>query len=72
MYAEDLFAWRCDRTLPPTYTSKLNTLLRRKFIIEFVPFGSQTYQLEFHLAGLISFLPLDVYSPRCDSRDYIE
>ena len=49
--------------LYPTYTSKLNTLLRRKFIIEFVPFGSQTCKLEFHLAGLISDLPLDVYSP---------
>ena len=24
--------------LHPTYTAKLNTLLRRKFIIEFVPF----------------------------------
>ena len=56
MFAEYLFAWRCDRMLHPTYTSKLNTLLRRKFIIEFVPFGTQTYQLEFHLAVLISDL----------------
>ena len=57
--------------LHPTYTSKLNTLLRRTFLIEFGPFDSQTYQLEFHLAGVISDLPLD-NSPRCDSRDYIE
>ena len=31
VYAEELFAWRCDRMLHPTYTSKLNTLLRWKF-----------------------------------------
>ena len=49
----------------PAYTSKLNTIVRRKFLIEFVLFGSQTYQLEFDLAGLISDLPHGIYNPRC-------
>ena len=47
--------------LHPTYTYTLNTLLRCKFVIEFVPFVSQI-GCKLHLPGLISDLPFGVYT----------